>query len=225
MFRSLIYLSSVSVLFPLVLSFIRKQYLDKALKILFCYLLVSLVVEVVATYWAFVLHKSNHFMLNAFAVIECILISLMFSQVFVSTRLKTLTLSITTTFTIFSIALFSYAESFFVFNSTISTVACLLINTWVFVYYYQVLQNPKKLALFKVPMFWISIGCSIYFSGTLFVFLYGEIILLDKSKTLYQNLWIIYYILLFIFRTLLAIGIWFSKTPLQSSPSSRPERQ
>ena len=223
MFRSLIYLSSVSVLFPLVLSFIRKQYLDKALKILFYYLLASLAIEVFATFWAFVLHKPNHFMLNTFVVVECVIISLMFSEVFVSVLLKKISLATTATFTIFSIVLLSYSESFFVFNSTISTIACLLITTWVFVYFYQILQNLQEKTLSTLPMFWISVGCLLYFSGTLFVFLYGEIILNERSRTLYQNLWIIYYILLFIFRTLLAIGIWFSKTPLQSSPSSRQE--
>lgn len=223
MFRSLIYLSSVSVLFPLILSFIRKQYLDKALKILLYYLFASLAIEVFATFWAFVLHKPNHFMLNTFVVVECVIISLMFSEVFVSVLLKKISLATTATFTIFSIVLLSYSESFFVFNSTISTIACLLITTWVFVYFYQILQNLQEKTLSTLPMFWISVGCLLYFSGTLFVFLYGEIILNERSRTLYQNLWIIYYILLFIFRTLLAIGIWFSKTPLQSSPSSRQE--
>ncbi len=224
MFRSLVYVSSVSVLFPLVFALIRIRYLDKVLKILLVYLFASLTIEVFATFWAFVLHRSNHFMINTFTVTECILISFMYHQVFVSTLLKRIVPTVIATFTVFSITLF-ILKSFFVFNSTISTVACLLVSTWVFAYFYQILQQLQYQTLFQVPMFWISVGCSFYFSGNLFLFLYGEIILNEKSKMLYANLWLIYYTLLFIFRILLAVGLWFSKTHLQSSLLSRQEQQ
>ncbi len=224
MLRSLVYVSSVSVLLPLVLALIRIRYLDRVLKILLVYLFASLTIEVFATFWAFVLHKPNHFMINTFTVVECILISFMYHQVFTISFLKRIVPTVTATFTVFSITLF-ILKSFFVFNSTISTLACLLISTWVFVYFYQILQQLQYQTLFQVPMFWISIGCSFYFSGNLFLFLYGEIILNEKSKMLYANLWIIYYILLFIFRILLAVGLWFSKTHLQSSLLSRQEQQ
>ncbi|MDR6811005.1 hypothetical protein J2Y60_001190 [Arcicella sp. BE140] len=73
--------------------------------------------------------------------------------------------------------------------------------------------------LYTLPLFWISVGCLLYFSGTLFIFLYGDIILWQKQPILYYQLWSIYYVLLFVFRILLAVGLWFSKTAFQLSKS------
>lgn len=221
----LVYVSSLSVFSPLIITIIRGKYLTKELKILLAYVIASILLEVLGITWAYVLHKSNHFILNTFSIIEFVLISLIFREVSSSLLFKKIALLIITAFSILAITLFSDPNVFATFNSTVHTLSCLLITIWVFIYYYQLLQTLQVNTLSTSPMFWISVGCLLYFSGTLFVFLYGEIILKKENRALYDQLWIIYYTLLFIFRILLAVGLWFSKTHLQSSLLSRQEQQ
>ncbi|MEA5259767.1 hypothetical protein VB264_18365 [Arcicella aquatica] len=215
----LIYTSSSAVLFPLIICILRKKYLTKDLKILFLYVIASISCEVLGTFCGRVLHYPNHFILNTFALSEGLLISFIFREAFIDRKLKTFVLVLMSIYTIVGIYLFMMPDGFFKFNSTVNTISCLLIITWVLIYFYQLLQTLQLIKLYTLPLFWISVGCLLYFSGTLFIFLYSDTILFQKEPVLYFQLWSIYYILLFVFRVLLAVGLWFSKTAFQLSKS------
>ena len=213
------YIASIAIFFPLITVVVRKKYLSKELKILFLYLISSTIDEVLGNVWAKVLHLPNHFIINTFATLECILISLIFYEIFIAKDLKRIVLVSIGIYVLICIYVFTILDNFYRFSSIINTVSCLLIIVWVFTYFYQLLQIPQLIKLYALPMFWISVGCLLYFSGTLFIFLYSEKILFQKEPILYKQLWTIYYVLLFIFRVLLAIGLWFSKTSFQLSKS------
>ena len=217
---TLSYIASTAIVIPLIIAIKQRKYLSKELKILFLYLVIAVITEVLGNVW-YILHKSNHFIINAFVIIEFVLISLMFHQVFIGKNLKRIILIATSIYTLTCIYTFTVLEGFQTFNSTLSTIACLLIIIWVFIYFYQLLQKLEVKKLTVIPMFWISVGCLFYFSGTLFVFLYSDLIVFQKELKFYKQLWNIYYVLLFIFRILLGIGLCFSKTPLQLKPLSK----
>ncbi len=209
------YIASIAIFFPLVIVVVRRKYLTKELKMLSLYLLSSTMNEVLGNVWAKILHLPNHFILNTFAVFECILISLIFHEAFIGKKTKRIVLVSTSVYTLMCVYIFTRLDGFYKFNSTINTLTCLLIITWVFVYFYQLLQTLQQIKLSILPMFWISVACLLYFSGTLFIFLYSETILFQKEPILYKQLWSIYYVLLFVFRVLLAVGLWYSKTAIQ----------
>ncbi|MDR6561119.1 hypothetical protein J2Y60_001188 [Arcicella sp. BE140] len=214
-FTSAINISSAFVFLPLIITIIRKKYLTKELRILGWYVITSVSCEVLGNFCGRVLHYPNHFILNIFALFECLLISLIFREAFIGSKLKTFVLVLTSMYTLVSVYLFMIPDGFFKFNSTVNTISCLLIITWVLIYFYQLLQTLQLIKLYTIPLFWISVGCLLYFSGTLFIFLYSDIILWQKQPVLYYQLWTIYYILLFVFRVLLAIGLWYSKPSIQ----------
>lgn len=216
---TLVYISSSVVFLPLIIILLRKKYLTKELKIFFLYLIASIIFEVFCILWGRILHRPNHFILNTFALAECIILSFTFREVFISENVKRIALVLTSIYALVSIYLFLMPNGFFKFNSIVNTISCLLIIIWVFVYFYQLLQTLQVIKLYTIPLFWISVGCLLYFSGTLFIFLYSDIILWQKQPVLYYQLWTIYYILLFVFRILLAVGLWFSKTAFQLSKS------
>ncbi len=220
-FIIIIYISSSVVFLPLVIIILRKNYLTKELKILFLYVIASILFEFFSILWAMILHRPNHFILNTFALAEGVLISLVFREIFLEKNLKRFALFLTSIYTLVSVYLFMMPNGFFNFNSTVNTISCLLIITWVLLYFYQLLQTLQAIKLYTLPLFWISVGCLLYFSGTLFVFLYSETILFQKEPILYYQLWSIYYVLLFVFRVLLAVGLWFSKPSLQLSNSKK----
>lgn len=215
------YGSSLAILFPLIVVFIRRKYLlTTELKIMIVYIISSMIIDVLATYWARVLHRQNHFILNIYAVVECVLLILMYREVLINKVVKKATLFVSTLFTLFSVVLFTDVLGFLKFNSFVNAISCLLIITCVLAYFFQLLQTLTVQKLSVTPMFWISVACLLYFSGNLFLFLYGETLLFHSSPFIKQ-LWLIYFLLLFIFRIFLAIGLWFSKTPLQLKSSSK----
>jgi len=213
------FISSLVVFLPLIIIILRKKYLTKELKILFLYVIASIGFEIFSITWAKILHIPNHFILNTFALTEGILISSIFQEAFINKKLKKNTFILIIIYTLVSIYLFIMPNGFFKFNSIVNALSCLLIIVWVFVYFYQLLQTLQVIKLYTLPLFWISVGCLLYFSGTLFIFLYSDTILFQKEPILYYQLWNIYYVLLFVFRVLLAIGLWFSKTAFQLSNS------
>ncbi|MDR6561118.1 MULTISPECIES: hypothetical protein [unclassified Arcicella] len=209
------YVSSSVVFLPLIIILLRKKYLTKELKILFLYIIASILFEIFSVTWGKILHKPNHFILNIFALTEGVLISCVFQEAFINKKLKRITFIIISIYVLVSIFLFAMPNGFFKFNSIVNTISCLLIIIWVFVYFYQLLQTLQVIKLYMLPLFWISVGSLLYFSGTLFIFLYSDTILFQKVPILYYQLWNIYYVLLFVFRILLAVGLWFSKTAIQ----------
>ncbi|MDR6561121.1 MULTISPECIES: hypothetical protein [unclassified Arcicella] len=150
---------------------------------------------------------------------EGILLSFTFRKALINKKLKRVIFISIIIYTLTSVYLFMMPNGFFKFNSIVNALSCLLIITWVLIYFYQLLQTLQVIKLYTLPLFWISVGCLLYFSGTLFIFLYGDIILWQKQPILYYQLWSIYYVLLFVFRILLAVGLWFSKTAFQLSKS------
>ncbi|MBB6003329.1 hypothetical protein HNP25_001985 [Arcicella rosea] len=216
----LAYVSSLGVFFPLIIAIIRRENFTLELKLMFVYIIVSTLTEIIATFWARYLHSPNHFMLNIFSVVECLLLVLMYREVFINKLVKRITLITISVFTFFAIFNFTETSNFVKFNSLINSIACIIIIICVFIYFFQLLQTLTVQKLSVTPMFWISVACLLYFSGTLFLFLYGETVLFHKSP-FFKELWVIYFILSFIFRIFLAIGLWFSKTPLQLKSSSK----
>lgn len=199
----------------------RRTYFRKELNILFLYVIASCVLEVFGNIWAHVLHKPNHFMINTFAVVEYALISLMYREAFVGAKLKKLSLIVTLLFIVFAVTTFTNILGYVRFNSMVNTASCFIIIIWVFVYFYQLLQTLQIRSLSRSSLFWISVGILLYFSGTLFLFLYAEILFFETTPELSKQLWIIYFFLLLLFRIFLTIGLWFSKTPQQLNTSSK----
>lgn len=215
------YISSTVLLLPLIIAIYRNKYLTIEFRILFLYIIGAIIYEAFGNYWSIVLHKPNHFIINTFTVFECTMIGFMYNQVFRGRKIKKLTYATIGIYAVFSVIVFTERLSFERYNGMVSAISCLLVITWVFIYFYQLLQTLQVKKLSILPMFWISVSCLLYFSGTLFLFLYGEMILFNKNMDLYLELWNIYYVLSFIFRIFLAIGLWFSKTPLQLKSSSK----
>lgn len=82
----------------------------------------------------------------------------------------------------------------------------------ILVFYYHLLSKLYVSNIMFYSMFWISAGLLLYYSGTFFIFLLGDVVLSTKSKPeIFQQYWdtnLLFYIL---FCLLSSIGIWFSK--------------
>ena len=71
--------------------------------------------------------------------------------------------------------------------------------------------NLKEDSLLKYPPFYFISGLLFYFSGTLFLFLFGNLILKEGSEAFLDS-WMLNLFFNIVFKILLFIGIWKGQT-------------
>ncbi len=216
----LIMISSLFVLFPLSIGLIRYNMLTSSLKVIFYYTIVSALVEMIA--WITIYyHQTNHWLSNVYNIMEYAFLSYYFTKIFVISKVNTF-IKYFSTLTLLVITLLTFIDykNLNHYNSTAYIITCLVLMTYAMIYFYELLNSLNVPKISYYSHFWISVGVLLYFSGCFFVNLFSEIVLLGNDKSINQ-LWLIYHFFLIIYRIFLAIGLWFSKTPLQSNSSSK----
>ncbi len=58
------------------------------------------------------------------------------------------------------------------FDFWVALITAIIIVTYSISYFYEQLNSPETLIIYQSYTFWIVVGCIIYLSGTLFLFLY-----------------------------------------------------
>jgi hypothetical protein len=216
----LMIISSIVVLLPFFVGLAQRKMLSYSLKTIFIYILIATSFELIG--WVIVLnHYQNHWVHNVFNIFEFSCWSYYFYQIFDNQKIvkfiKYFSISITSIVTAIT---FIDIKNLNNYNSIAYIITCFVLIALVLYSFYELLNSLNVPKLSTYPHFWISVGALLYFSGCFFVNLFSEIILFSKDSSL-NKMWLIYFVLLFIFRIFLAIGLWFSKTPPQLSPSSK----
>ena len=211
-------MSSLFVLFPLLVGIVRYNLLTSSLKVIFCYIIASTFVEIFA--WITILyHQKNHWLSNISNIIEFAFLSYYFIKIFtvfkVSIFIKYFSVIILVIITLLTFIDYKNINHY---NSTAYIITCFVLMTYAMIHFYELLNSLNVPKLSYYSHFWISVGVLLYFSGCFFVNLFSEVVLFGNDKSTNQ-LWLIYHFSLIIYRIFLAIGLWFSKTPQQLSPS------
>lgn len=159
---------------PIVLFLIRKAYFDKALRLLFIYLIIKLVIDVSMFHLA--CNTINNLMLyNINIPLRYLLLSGMFYHYFESERLKK--------WILISIAVFLLIvawdilqanpkltdmrnHSLVYYSDTLESVLMIL---WILFYFYEMLNSLKAANLLTFTFFWISSGLLLFFSSLVFI--------------------------------------------------------
>ena len=217
---TLIAISSLFVLFPLFVGIVRYNILTTSSKIIFYYVIVSTLVEIIA--WITIYyHQTNHWLSNISNIIEFSFLSYYFTIILTVLKVNTLVKYFSIIILLAIILLtFSDYKNINHYNSTAYIITCFVLMTYSMIHFYELLNSLNVPKLSYYSHFWISVGVLLYFSGCFFVNLFSEIVLFGNDKSTNQ-LWLIYHCSLIIYRIFLAIGLWFSKTPPQLSPSSK----
>ena len=216
----LMIISSFVVLLPFFVGFAQQKMLSYSLKTIFTYVIIATFFEIVA--WVIVLnHYQNHWVHNVFNIFEFGCWCYYFYQIYDNRKIaKYIGYFSISIIIIITLVTFIDVKNLNNYNSIAYIITCLVLIAMVLYSFYELLNSLNIPKLSEHSHFWISVGALLYFSGCFFVNLFSEIILFSKLTTL-NNMWLIYYFLLLIFRIFLAIGLWFSKTPPQLSPSSK----
>lgn len=217
----LVIFSSLIILLPIMSAMIYRKELSKSLRIISFYVFGTFFLESLC--WAIILlpleNHQNHWVINIFNVFEFVCLSYYFFSTVKSIRIKQFVkvISILSLLLIFTLTILNI-ENFNRYDNLTHSIVYITLMLFVLLNFYEILYSEETLILSNYPYFWIASGVLIYFSGAFFINLFGDVILFNVRL---NDFWIIYYVLIIIFRIFLAIGLWFSKTPPQLSPSSK----
>ena len=76
-------------------------------------------------------------------------------------------------------------------------------------YFYTVIRELVIIQLEREPLFWISVGLLLYFSGNVFIFVSSNYVI-QHSKALSLKLWDIHAVLYMVLYGLYAWALWIT---------------
>ena len=213
--------ASLTIILPILVGSITVKYWIKTpMQIVFLYCVIYSIFETVA--WYYVLnHWQNHFLANSVIYLDLIFWGYYFYHIIKNSIARKVVIGVI----IISICTvlwshFATGRDYNRIDSFANSFSNLTIIGVVLLFFYQLLNNLDIKNIFKYSHFWICVGVLIYFSGVFFVHIFSEYLTFSKDETLI-NFWLTKDYLLIFQRILLAIGLWFSKTPPQLNPSSK----
>ncbi len=96
-----------------------------------------------------------------------------------------------------------FIQNIYEFNSYAKTMVQLILMGFAFGYFYQLQEKKEE----TESLNWVNAAVLIYYSGSLFIFMFGNYFL-DKEPKTHLIFWVINVLLNLIFQILVFIGIW-----------------
>jgi hypothetical protein len=161
-------------LVPLVLILYRKAYIDPIFSLLFIYLFIKFGVDLLMLHYA-TLRKNNIIYYNISIPVFYSILSLIFYKKLSFSHFRKWIPGTIIVFIIFSFwdilnsnpDLSKLHDHRVVFFS--KTLECLLMITWILLYFYEIIKTLKIPNLLTFPFFWVCSGLLLYYSSIIFI--------------------------------------------------------
>lgn len=200
-------ISGYSVLIPLIVCVIVFKNVPRRFRAIAYFVFIATAGEIVA-YLLIRTHIHSLPALHAYTLIEGIILLLVYSKLLTS-KIKPTYFTITIIlFTLFALFNAAFIQSIFEINSNVKTLESFLILGCAVLFYFVLLESDGDLYAFKKPLTWINNGIFLYFSMSLFFFIFGNYLLNNYSAEFNNLIWRIHTLFLIIFHLILARGIW-----------------
>ncbi|MCG8576579.1 MAG: hypothetical protein MI810_17000 [Flavobacteriales bacterium] len=181
-------------------------HLTKALKILGAFVLITLGLEIFSATLSYG-GNNNLWIFHIHSYLEVLCFAGIFYLIFEKSPLRHVCLVVIALFFAFGISYVLYHQSFYQFNSMERGVEGILMLLLCILFFGRLLLKLDVPNLLAYPYFWFATGLMIYFSGTLFLFLYASKYLAMGDITY----WLIHSLLNILLNIIFAITIWKGK--------------
>ncbi len=200
----------LTVLIPIVLGIMHFKKLPFHLRVIVVFALISGITNGVSNLLAD-RGINNMPVFHVFALSEFILCSLFYKKTLASTKIEKVIVPMIFVFFVFAIASTILWQGFLRFNSyTLSFETVVTIVYCLFLFYKLLGANLPSLKE-NVALIWINVGFLLYFSGSLFLFLFPEF--LTAPQWIYDIGWIIHAILVMVMYIFFSIAFIKYKAP------------
>ena len=181
MHKVFMYLSALSVVFPLGVSIRRHQGYDSLGRGLSAFFYLSALFDLagVITFY----NKVNNLPLfHLFTLIELLFFGWLYQRAFTNVLLKRIVAVLTVLLGIFTVGDSLFLESIWTFNSISATVESVYLIVLSLLLFRQLLLQNEVMFLDRHPLFWLNSGVLLYFAGNLFVFMLQHVIAGSAQK-------------------------------------------
>lgn len=184
----------------------RFSTLNRELRVLFLYILISVLVE----FTSVVLRTnriSNIVIQNLYTLIECTLITYIYILRFDTKKVRLIIKSIYLIFALLALVVFVMAGNINKADNLVSTYESCFFIVLSWAYFYKVIQEKNIAKLNQFYFAWINSAILIYFSMAFFSFLFNKFSG-QLEMSLYQLVYAPHLITNISYNILLGIGIW-----------------
>ncbi|MFT4031749.1 MAG: hypothetical protein QM669_04970 [Siphonobacter sp.] len=202
------HISTVSIVVPFIIAIVRYRYLRNEYLLMICYLTVSFLTEM----WGFVTFfrgsTNNLIVYNVFTLVELTLLGLLYYQFINHRATRRVILVLIIVFA--GIVFWRYLPDPSRYDGAVWGLENAIVILFILLYFVHLFRKMEVERLSRSPIFWISSGLLIFFSGSVFVYLFGTFIFQDKQVL--GDLWNINYWLNILFHLLVSIGFCLQDT-------------
>ncbi len=199
------YFSTASILLPILISIFRWQQINPLQRLIAYLAGITLIGELVILIAAYQLGNNLPF-IHLFTVIQFIVLS----QIFKRGLVPFISSSIIQGLVLFIIGLALvdaiWLNGIYNFNSYARPLASLILISLGLAFLYKTLSELKIRSLEREPLFWITVGVLLYFSGNLIIFISTNYVKISNQALL--TLWSVHAIFNIILNTTYAIALW-----------------
>jgi hypothetical protein len=146
-----------------IVGFIRLNRLERLLKSLPFFLLLTLFVECATPLHLIHFHGNNSWWFNIFTTLEFLYYSFVFYHLLQSKSLKKTVILITAVILIFACINIFLIQGFYNFHTHSYRVGALMVVTWCLLYFRHLMQSSDHIDLAKDPFFWMCTGLLFFY--------------------------------------------------------------
>ncbi len=203
-------LSKYSLIVPTLIGIVRHAWLQKIPRVIFLLVLLSLSTEIAAH---LTVHQGGNQSLVywIFTFIEFGLISYIFAKAIIPFLPPSFFWGMSTFFLLFLIIDMIWISRIDQFNNYSTAVESLIIIFFVLLFFYKTLKELKIKYLEREPIFWFSTGSLLYFSSSLFIFLFTNYV--NSSTRALFIIWGIHGIFSILLNLFYSIALWVKPVP------------
>jgi|GEM_PF-6552326 len=203
------HVSTASILVPAVLSLFRLRAMRAAYPTLLVYLWLTALVEAWGAYLIFSGVKNNSPLYHVFHIFELGLLSFMYYRFLDNRILRGIIIGLNGLYT--ALALYHLGTAPFEWNGSGHALEGLTLILLALLFFYRLLHTLEASNLFRFPMFWFSTAILVYFSGTLFVYMFSTYIVTPENYDALRDLWSLTIYLNMVFHLVLSVGVWHTR--------------
>jgi len=164
-------ISAYSISIPLLIGWINLRNLNWEQRMLLILIYISIFFELAALLVGMIMEHNNLPLLHVFTVLQFLVLALIYRRKLhplIDEKLISGTIVFFMLFALISAFIF---DGLLRFNTYARALESVLLIFFALAFFYKTLQELKIKKLEREPMFWISTGVLIYFSGNLIIFI------------------------------------------------------
>ncbi len=206
LFDILKHTSGISVLIPLVCCLIRFKALNSILRVLFVYLLVSVLADMLGL--IFMRHNIKTYLIfHSFTVVECSLLVFIYLTQFEQRLTRNIIKISFSFFLLMAIVILVINKGYNRQDSILSSYESIFLILLSIGYFYKVMKELNIPKLNEFYFAWINTGVLIYFITGFLLFLFNGYIEKRGLKT-HNTLYSLHWLSNIAYNILLSLGIW-----------------